>query len=62
MVRRHFPNLASPIFDVAPPSTLIQITAKNRQDHGRISEPPTMESSTMESSVSAMLEHHKFPG
>jgi hypothetical protein len=23
MVRRHFPNLASPIFDVAPPSTLI---------------------------------------
>ncbi len=23
MVRRHFPNLALPIFDVAPPSTLI---------------------------------------
>jgi hypothetical protein len=28
MVRRHFPNLALPIFDVAPPSTLIRITAK----------------------------------
>ncbi len=30
---------------------------RNRRDHGRISEPPTMESF-----VSAMLEHHKFPG
>jgi hypothetical protein len=28
MVRRHFPNLALPIFDVAPPSMLIRITAE----------------------------------
>jgi hypothetical protein len=28
MVRRHFPNLASLIFDVAPPSKLIRITAE----------------------------------
>jgi hypothetical protein len=56
MARPRAKNLALPIFDFMPPSTLITITTKIVETMGGFLNPPMMESS-----ISAVFEHHKFP-
>ncbi len=57
MVRWHFPNLASPIFDFAPPLNAITIITNLPILVGGYLPPCKMGRQNI-----AMLEHHKFPG
>jgi hypothetical protein len=57
MVRWHFPNLASPIFDFAPPLNAFAIITNLPILAGGYSPP-----CKMGWRIIAMLEHHKFPG
>ncbi len=57
MVRRHFPNLALPIFDFAPPLNAIAIITNLPILAGGYLPP-----CAMDWPIIAMLEHHKFAG
>jgi hypothetical protein len=57
MVRRHFPNLALPIFDFAHPLNYIAIITNSPILAGGYSPPCAMDWQNI-----AMLEHHEFPG
>jgi hypothetical protein len=57
MARPHNKNLASPIFDFAPPSTPIRFTAELVANMGGYST-----SRVMDRRIISMLKHHKYPG
>jgi hypothetical protein len=57
MVRWHFPNFASPIFDFAPLLNAIAIITNSPVLAGGYS-PPYL----MDWRIIAMFEHHEFPG
>jgi hypothetical protein len=57
MARPHNKNLASPIFDFAPPSTPIRFTAEFVATMGGYST-----SRVMDQRIISMLKHHKYPG